>query len=119
MATRSNWPAVVVITAALSGLSCGEPKAYINDVAVAGGPRATLLAVDDQPVKRAASRYVTVVPFAVITPGPHTLRVRLEADKGGASEETLLVSATVAAGKRYRFESRGRALQLIEDRAER
>jgi hypothetical protein len=44
--------------------------------------------------------------------------VRLRADERGAPEETLIVSATLSAGKRYRLEIRGRAVQFVERRAE-
>lgn len=83
------------------------------------GGRAELLAVDGGPVTRAHSKYVTMVPFALVDPGSHTFRVRLKADTSGAREETLLVSATVVAGKRYRFENRGSALELVQEREER
>jgi hypothetical protein len=73
------------------------------------------LAVDGEPVVRAQSKYVTMVPFALVDPGPHTFRVRLRADVEGAAEETLLVSATVVGGKRYRFEGRGGVLELVPE----
>jgi hypothetical protein len=82
------------------------------------GGRAELVAVDGQPAERAQSKHVTVIPFALVTPGPHTFRVRMRAGERGAPEETLLVSARVLAGKRYRFELRGETLQIMEDRAD-
>ena len=59
---------------------------------------------------------MTVIPMGRVDPGAHTFRVRMRADGSGAPEETLLVSATVRAGKRYRFEYRGGTLDLVRER---
>jgi hypothetical protein len=110
--TKDGWFAVAAMCVGLSGPSCGSPTAEINDVM---GGRAELVAVDGGPVVRAQSKYVTTVPFALVDPGPHTFRVRLRGDGMGAPDETLLVSATVVGGKRYRFESRDRILELVQE----
>lgn len=81
------------------------------------GGRAELLAVDGHPVERARSKYVTMVPVALVEPGPHAFRVRMGADESGAPEETLIVSATVAAGRHYQFETHDGTLHLVEKRA--
>jgi hypothetical protein len=107
--------AVAAMCVALAGLSCEAPRASINDCM---GGRARLIAVDGKPVERARSKYVTVIPFARVKAGTHTFRVRMREDESGAPAETLLVSATVVAGKVYRFEERSGALQLTEERRE-
>ena len=96
----------------VGGLSCGSPTARIEDFVLGG--RAELLAVDGQPVGRARSRYVTVVPVALVRPGRHAFLVRMRTGEGGVATDTLVVSATVVAGRRYRFEDRDGTLQLIE-----
>ena len=113
MTTRRNWIAVVAVSVALGGLSCGTSTASINDLTVRGFQ---LLEVDGQPVVRAQSKYVTVIPFALVRPGLHSFRVRMETNESGAPEETLFVSARVVAGKRYRFEAHGETLQLVEEK---
>ena len=102
---------IAITCLALAGLSCEAPKAVIDDVF---SHRARILTVDGAPVTRMHSRVVTMVPSALVPPGRHTFRVRMEAE-GDSPEETLLVSATVAAGKRYRFEGAGKTLRLVEE----
>jgi carboxyl-terminal processing protease len=102
---------LAVLCLALAGLSCETPKAVIDDVLEG---RARILTVDGRAVARTHSRVVTMVPFALVPPGRHTFRVRVES-QGGAPEETLLVSATVAGGKRYHFEGAGQTLRLVEE----
>jgi hypothetical protein len=104
--------AIAAVCVALVATGCEAPKAYVNDVT--GGRRAKLLAVDGQPVERVRSKYVTRIPFALVTPGSHTFRVRLAAESG-APEETLLISESVAAGKKYRFEESEGAIRLVEE----
>ena len=113
MGTRDTWLTMTTMSVALAGLCCAAPpKASINDVM---GGRAQILAVDGKPAVRAQSKYVTVVPFVLVDPGPHTFRVRLEAEEGVAREETLFVQGTVVAGKRYRFAGDVGTLQLVEE----
>ena len=109
--SASHTPRLAALCIALAALGCEAPTASINDVA---GGRATILTVDGQPVKRAGSKYVTMVPVALVVPGPHSFSVRKEAGLGSLAE-TLTVSATVAAGKKYRFEERDGAVQLVEE----
>ena len=97
----------------LSVLSCGVHKARIDDRT---DFQVELLTVDGQPVERARSRFVTVVPMALVDPGPHTFQVRMRAAGLGAPGETLLVQGTVTAGKRYRFESDAGTLRLVRTR---
>ena len=97
----------------LATLACAPHKARIDDVR---GGRAELLSVDGQPVERARSGPVTVVPLGLVDPGAHAFRVRLKADASGAPEETVLVTGTVRAGKRYRFETHDGTLQLVRER---
>jgi hypothetical protein len=111
-----GWLGFAIVCAALTGLSCEAPRATINDV---GRGRARIIAVDGQPVERAQSKYVTMVPVALVKPGPHTFRVVMRADESGAPEETLLVWGTVAARKHYRFDESGGTVQLEEVQAER
>jgi len=103
--------AAVVLCLSLAGLSCEAPKAVIDDVLEG---HARILTVDGRAVARAHSRVVTMVPSALVPPGRHTFRVRIESP-GDAPDETLLVSATVAAGKWYRFEGAGQTLRLVEE----
>ena len=116
MGMRHAWGATGAACAALFAMSCGAPHASINDVM--GGP-AQLIAVDSGPVERARSRTVTVVPFARVKPGRHAFLVRLRMEESSAPAETLLVSATVAAGEIYRFEFHGGALELVKEPEER
>jgi carboxyl-terminal processing protease len=111
---RRIFVAAALACLALAGLSCEAPKAVIDDV-LSG--RARILTVDGAPVARAHSRVVTMVPSALVPPGRHTFRVRVVSE-GDAPEETLLVSATVAAGKWYRFEGAGQTLRLVEESLE-
>lgn len=112
MTTRSTTMIRAATCGLFSLLACGPREATINDVM---GGRAHLLAVDGMPARRAGSKYVTVVPFALVKPGAHEFLVRLEAEEGGAAEETLLVSGTVLPGRRYRFQSEGRGVHLVEE----
>jgi hypothetical protein len=105
---------LIVVASAL--WSCANPHAAINDL---GRVRARILDVDGQPVERAESRYVTVIPEALVEPGSHTLRVRFEPDPVSATAETLSLSVRVDAGKRYEFTVRDGALQLVEEQKER
>jgi hypothetical protein len=113
---RAKPLVVTAFVGIVMAASCGAPTATVEDFVLDG--RAELLTVDGQPVRRASSKYVTVVPVALVEPGNHTFRVRLRADERGAPEETLIVSATLSAGKGYRLEIRGRAVQFVERRAE-
>ena len=91
-----------------------RPHATVNDVAV----RAPLdsgyqvVAVDGKPVKRARSSIHTVVPFALIEPGSHTLSV--EPRSGGTLKATT-VSASFEAGKRYRLKLENDEVTVVED----
>jgi hypothetical protein len=110
----------MLITAAACCLfalvGCGSREAIINDVM---GGRARLLAVDGKPPRRAQGKYVTVIPFALVKPGAHEFLVRLAADQHGAAEETLLVSGKVMTGRRYRLQSAGEGVRLVEESEQR
>jgi len=108
--------AALLVAAAPGLVSCGKPHAAINDL---GRVRARILDVDGQPVERAKSKYVTVIPEALVEPGSHTLRVRFEPNPIGATAETLSLSVRLDAGKRYEFTVRDGALQLVEEKKER
>jgi len=106
----------LMLAAAATLCSCGKPHATINDL---GRVRARILEIDGRPVERAKSKYVTVVPMALVEPGLHKLRVRFEPDSVGATAETLSISTEVDAGKAYEFTVREGALQLMETPRER
>ena len=112
MNTRMGSLLLAVSGVVLLALACRPHEARIDDVTVRGG-RAQLLTVDGQPVRRAQNRLVTVVPMALVDPGPHEFGVRMRPAEIGAPDETLLVQGTVIAGKRYRFEARAGTVQLV------
>ena len=111
---RIQLAAFMLAAAGLS--SCGKPTATVNDL---GRVPARILDIDGRPVQRAKSKYITVIPVAIVAPGAHTFRVRFETGPLGAAAETLVVSATVDAGKRYQFTAGGGVLQLTEEPKER
>jgi hypothetical protein len=113
MNTRMGSLTLAVSGVVLLALACGVHKARIDDLTV--GP-VELLTVDGRPAQRAQSRFVTMVPMALVDPGPHTFRVRTRPAQLGAPAETLLVQGTVLAGKRYRFEYRAGTLELVRTR---
>ncbi len=71
-----------------------------------------ITAVDGQPVDRARGRVVTYVPVAIVRPGTHTLTVKLPE---GETPETMTVSASFEAGKRYRIRRETDRVAVIED----
>ena len=88
--------------------------AEINDVTVRQELQTgyRLVAVDGKPVQRLKSSVNTVIPFAVVPPGNHTLGLEpdLHSDK-----PRITISADLAEGKRYRFAAREQGVVVVED----
>ncbi len=62
-----------------------------------------VVAVDGEPVQRAKSSTVTIIPMVIVEPGHHTLTI---------GERT--VTATFEAGKSYRIKSENGELSVVE-----
>jgi hypothetical protein len=73
-----------------------------------------ITAVDGHAVDRARGHVVTYVPVAIVTPGKHTLTVKLS---DGETPETTTVSASFEAGKRYRIKRNNDSVIVVEDDA--
>jgi hypothetical protein len=86
----------------------------INDVNLAqpldSGFR--LVAVDGRPVKRQNSHWIDVIPYAILEPGAHTLTLERRV---GSDSATTTVSASLEAGKRYRFKAEAESVVIVED----
>lgn len=105
----------------LVACGCSSPSAYvdsshatINDVAVPA-PKDSgyqVVAVDGKLVQRKESSVVTVVPYAIVQPGKHTLSL---APQSGNDLEALTVSAEFEAGKQYRLKLEDGVVTVIED----
>jgi hypothetical protein len=89
-------------------------RARIDDLR---GDGVRLIAVDGLAPRRAQNPYVTVVPVALVEPGRHTFGVHVRGASSDAFAETLRVSASVEAGKTYRFQAHDGTVQLAEDRS--
>ena len=90
--------------------SCGSPRAVIDDVT---GGEARVLTVDGRAPVRVRSKYVTRIPFVLVTPGSHTFKLGMQAVNGAAAVDTVSIAATVLAGKWYRFETVDGAVRLV------
>jgi hypothetical protein len=99
------------VVIAMAVTACGPRDATIEDTF---GGRARVLAVDGHAPQRASSKYVTVIPVVVVGPGEHAFRVVLSPKESGAPAETLSVSASTLAGRRYRFREGTQGIELIE-----
>jgi len=109
--------AILVLAFALCGCSTMRheiPHATINDVAVRSELNSgyRLVAVDGRPVERQKSKVNTVVPYAIITPGNHTLT--LEPELGSNNPKTT-ISANIEEGKHYRFAVKEGNVVVVED----
>ena len=114
-----NREAVLTLVIVLAVCGCSSlrhqtPHAIINDVAV-GQESDTgyhLAAVDGKPVERQRSHINTVVPFAIVAPGHHTLILE---PKLGSNNKRTSIQVDVEEGKRYRFAVNEGNVVLIED----
>jgi hypothetical protein len=101
----------------LSG--CTSEYATINDVAVRvehnSGYRVT--AINGEKEVRVKSRFVTMVPFVVVSPGKNTIEVTREAgaDSNSSFPEKASFIATVEEGKRYRIQFIKGVFSLLEE----
>jgi len=91
-----------------------RPYCLINDVnvAVSSDSGYRLVAVDGKPVKRQSSHWDTVIPYAILEPGVHTLTLERRI---GSDATTTKVSASLEAGKRYRFKGEAETVVVVED----
>ena len=113
----SSCIVILVLVLALCGCSAlrnQRPHATINDLTVSAeldsGYR--LIAVDGKPVEREEGIVNTVVPFAIVAPGNHTLT--LEPQSASNNPKTK-ISVNVDAGKRYRFAVEKGNVVVVED----
>jgi len=108
---------IVIAYGATSGVFEQDTNGYavINDIAVRRGIDSgyRLIAVDGHDVRRIRGRFVTMVPFALVPPGEHSLTV--ESKDGNSSKTMLTFVAKLEIGKRYRFELNEDTLSVIED----
>lgn len=111
MTERRTRTVVSALCVVLVGASCGTPMASIDDLTAQG---CKLLEVDGKPVVRAQSRYMAVVPLALVRPGLHKFCLLRETNMKDAPIETLFVSGSVRAGKRYEIEVHDRSPRLVE-----
>jgi hypothetical protein len=105
---------MATVVCGCSSLRHETPHATINDVAVRQEINTgyQLVAVDGKPVERCRSHIQTMVPYAIVAPGHHTLT--LEPESGSDNKKTL-IQVNVEEGKRYRFSRRENGVALVED----
>jgi hypothetical protein len=75
-------------------------------------PGYEVTAVDGKPVERARSPICTVVPYAIIEPGVHTLSLK---PPSWSNIKATTVSASFESGKRYRLELNNEEVTVVED----
>jgi hypothetical protein len=109
------YPVICVIAIALCGCVSITPRtadshAIVNDV-TGTDVEYQVVAVDGKPVERLGSFFSirTVVPYVVVEPGTHSLSLMPR------SGETMTVSASFAAGKRYRLNQENDVVTVVED----
>lgn len=114
-----SYLAVFLVVALLGGCASGtlfskRSHATINDVSVPGPIDSgyKVVAVDGKPVERLESSVHTVIPFATVESGEHTLS--LEPSVGNGLTPTV-VTASFEAGKRYRIHREAGAVSVVED----
>ncbi|MBN1909317.1 MAG: hypothetical protein JW818_06235 [Pirellulales bacterium] len=71
--------------------------------------------MDGKPVRRASGRIVTLVPFALVPQGKRELTLQRKPHADKSKPETLKLTATLEAGKRYRFAYQNGDVVLIEE----
>jgi len=107
---------VFSMIALLFGCANPKPRAFINDVSVpyAINTGYTVAAIDGKPVERLRGKVVTMVPYAIVVPGTHSLTLRPE-KTSELPQEDISITTTFEADKTYRVASQDGRISMVED----
>jgi hypothetical protein len=94
-----------------AGQLAARPHCVIADVTDKAGY--LIAAVDGKPVERLHSHWYTIVPYAILEPGVHTLTLVPDVPGHGAPKT---VTVTLEAGKRYNLRAEADTVIVAEEK---
>jgi hypothetical protein len=94
-----------------AGQLAARPHCVICDVTDKAGY--LVAAVDGKPVERFQSHWYTVIPYAILEPGVHTLTLVPDVPGHGAAKT---ITVTLEAGKRYNLKAEADTVMVAEEK---